>query len=162
MLELPVIDSFKGEYEIFSNFYPCQVEYNDIIFPTVEHAYQAAKSVDISFHYKLAGLTANYAGYAKKLGRKVELRPEWEILKIAIMRNLITQKFSSGIFKKALLDSKGSELIEGNHWHDNFWGNCTCVKCKNIVGKNILGKLLMELRRGYERNMVCFGSPFLS
>lgn len=38
------------------------------------------------------------------------------------------------------------EIVEGNYWHDNYWGNCTCDKCKNIEGQNKLGKILMKIR----------------
>jgi hypothetical protein len=36
-------------------------------------------------------------------------------------------------------------LIEGNWWHDNFYGSCTCNKCVN-KGENNLGKILMKIR----------------
>jgi predicted NAD-dependent protein-ADP-ribosyltransferase YbiA (DUF1768 family) len=47
-------------------------------------------------------------------------------------------------------------MIEGNWWHDNFWGDCYC---NNKSGKhpeclkpglNKLGLLLMNLRRYFQ------------
>jgi len=51
--------------------------------------------------------------------------------------------------KDLLISTKGYELIEGNNWHDNIWGDCDCPKCENITGKNLLGKVLMLVRRNY-------------
>jgi len=48
--------------------------------------------------------------------------------------------------KKRLKNTEGYELIEGNFWHDCYWGNCSCEKCKNIEGQNVLGRLLMKVR----------------
>lgn len=50
------------------------------------------------------------------------------------------------ILKKKLLETGDAELIEGNYWHDNTWGQCYCPRCKNKIGENHLGKLLMKIR----------------
>jgi predicted NAD-dependent protein-ADP-ribosyltransferase YbiA (DUF1768 family) len=65
---------------------------------------------------------------------------------VEIMEKLLIQKFSDSELKKILLNTENSILIEGNSWHDNFFGNCTCIKCKDIKGENHLGKLLMKIR----------------
>jgi ribA/ribD-fused uncharacterized protein len=84
---------------------------------------------------------------AKQVGRRVELRKDWEEIKIDVMTDLILRKFTQNKeLKKKLLETGNLELEEGNYWHDNFWGNCYCPKCKNIVGENILGIILMEVR----------------
>jgi hypothetical protein len=63
------------------------------------------------------------------------------------MKKFLMQKFSKHEFKSLLLSTENMFLEEGNYWHDNFWGNCYCKKCKNIIGKNQLGKLLMKVRK---------------
>lgn len=81
------------------------------------------------------------AGEAKKLGRTVVLRPDWNEVKVSIMRNVLALKFRQNPdLREKLLATGEAELIEGNHWKDTFWGVC------NGVGENWLGKLLMELR----------------
>lgn len=44
-----------------------------------------------------------------------------------------------------LLATGGQELIEGNRWHDTFWGRCVCERCKG-TGQNWLGRLIMQVR----------------
>jgi hypothetical protein len=40
-------NSFHNEYRFLSNFYPAEVSFEGLVFPTVEHAYVAAKTTDI-------------------------------------------------------------------------------------------------------------------
>lgn len=132
------IDHFRGIYAFLSNFYPCTVEYDTNKYPSVEHAFQAAKTLNRQEQYKI--WLAKTPNEAKKLGRQVTLRPDWEEVKIDVMRQLIHQKFQNRIFRLKLLATRNAELIEGNHWHDYFWGVC------NGQGQNWLGKILMEER----------------
>jgi predicted NAD-dependent protein-ADP-ribosyltransferase YbiA (DUF1768 family) len=55
-------------------------------------------------------------------------------------------KFQDPKLRAMLLATGNEELIEGNTWHDNTWGDCSCDACKDIEGKNMLGKLLMKVR----------------
>lgn len=141
-----IINTFKGNYKFLSNFWPCLVEFEEIIYPSVEHAYQAAKTKNITIRQCITKLTA---GEAKKLGRKLELREDWEDVKLDVMLTVLKEKFSptNYLLIEKLLDTKDSVLIESNYWHDNFWGNCTCPNCQNIDGQNHLGKLLMQVRK---------------
>ena len=109
-----------------------------IEYPSVEHAYQAAKTVDRRERAAIAKCAT--AGEAKKLGQKCAIRPDWDAVKIEIMRGLLKKKFSYRRLKKALLDTGEAYLEEGNNWGDSFWGVC------NDIGENHLGKLLMEIR----------------
>lgn len=144
--ELQVIDQFKGEWEMFSNFHPVVVLYNSYSFPTVEHAFQAAKSTSPFFHRELSELDSSQAGLAKRRGRKVVLRSDWDMVKISVMRKLLMQKFLLNPFKQKLLSTGDAHIIEGNYWHDNYWGDCFCKSCKNLEGSNVLGKLIMKVR----------------
>lgn len=150
-----VINSFKDEWELFSNFSLSVVHYNGLNFQTVEHAFQAAKSnkqSDWNYIQKL-----KTPGQAKRAGRKVQLRSDWEEVKIIIMRNLLIQKFTLyDKFKNKLISSGNAKIIEGNYWHDNYWGDCYCSKCENIKGYNNLGILLMEIRNSIIGNQFIF------
>lgn len=141
------IDSFSGDYEVFSNFYPCIIQFHDLEMSSVEHAFVASKSTDPMFWYEISQMHAYYAGKAKRKGRKIKLRSDWDAVKIPFMKEFIDQKFNQRPFRHILLGSYPRKIIEGNHWHDNFWGDCRCSKCKNIYGENHLGILLMEKRR---------------
>jgi N-glycosidase YbiA len=132
------ITSFSGEFDFLSNFYPCKIEFEDEVYPSVEHAFQAAKTTSPSARQKI--LEAGTSGKAKQIGRTVPLRPYWDLSKITYMREFLRQKFEKPELRNALLATGDAEIIEGNNWNDTFWGVC---KGK---GLNHLGKLLMEIR----------------
>lgn len=142
---MTAIVSFKGYYYFLSNFYPSTVEFEGLRFGSVEAAFQAAKTLDLEERKQFVGVQPQVA---KHLGRRnVVLRPDWEDVKVDIMRQLVLQKFSRHPDLKAkLLATGNAQLVEGNNWHDNIWGNCGCAKCSKIEGQNNLGKILMEVR----------------
>ena len=139
-----MIDKFDGKYEFLSNFYPSKVTYCGVIYPTVEHAFQAAKTLE--FNERLEILNASSPGKAKRLGRKCALRKDWEEIKDDVMYKCIKSKFQNPELQKLLLETGEEHLVEGTVWHDNYWGNCSCKKCENIQGRNQLGKTLMKVR----------------
>ena len=82
-------------------------------------------------------------------GRKIQLREDWkkEEIKRVVMYTGLTMKFMGNYnIASKLMATNNKELIEGNWWHDNYWGDCKCDKCRHIVGENNLGKLLMLTR----------------
>lgn len=132
-----VISRFAGDYDFLSNFYKEQ----DGL--TVEHRFQAAKTHDNSQKGRI--LAAPTPAEAKRLGRKVSLRPDWEDVKIPIMLGLLITKFYDERLRAMLLETGDAELIEGNHWNDRFWG----VDIRTGRGENHLGQLLMTVRNHY-------------
>ncbi len=141
-MNLPTkIDSFSGVWGFLSNFTSCEVMLDGEKYASVEHAYQAAKTVDLKQRWKFqCDVTP---GMAKRMGQALKLRPDWEEVRVDIMRDLLMQKFSPSIPRRKLLSTFQAELIEGNTWNDTFWGVC------GGVGENMLGKLLMEVRQHY-------------
>jgi len=131
------ITRFDGEYAWLSNFWASEVVLDGKTYPTVENAYQAAKSPTTEREiYETCT-----AGQAKRKGSRVRLSPNWERIKIDVMRQLLGQKFAPGkTLTRRLIETYPDKLIEGNHWGDIFWGVC------NGRGENQLGKLLMEIR----------------
>lgn len=139
------IPEFSGKYNFLSNFSDSPIKYEGIVYPTVEHAFQAAKTLNINKRLEIAH--ASTPGQAKRLGRSVKLRSDWEEIKVDIMRECLRLKFEIPELREALLETGNAELTEGNTWHDNFWGICYCSKCRaSAHGKNVLGLLLMEVR----------------
>lgn len=133
------IDSFEGNYEFLSNFAPCYIRYEGVLYTSVECAFQAAKVSDINIKKQIAQLTPKDA---KKYGKKVKLRPDWDNVRIDIMRDLLKIKFNDDHFgyRQKLVNTGDSYIEEGNKHHDTFWGVC------NGIGENHLGKLIMEIR----------------
>jgi len=135
------ITAFRDEYRFLSNFWPAPVEGpGQIVFPTVEHAYVAWKTDNPVLWKEIA--TIEHPGRAKRLGRiAAAMRPDWDKIKLPIMRNLIWQKFQDPELFRMLQETKPHEIIEGNTWGDTFWGQCPIG-----TGHNHLGKILMEVR----------------
>ena len=133
------IDAFNGPYRFLSNFWKCDVKFCDVTFPSVEHAYVAAKCLDQA-HFRNV-LLAPTPSEVKKLGRKVELRAGWDESRRYIMYDLVRQKFTQNEELRAkLIGTGGAILEEGNHWGDTYWGVC------NGEGENHLGRILMVVR----------------
>ncbi len=139
-----MIDKFEGKYFFLSNFYRSEVEYEGIMYPTVEHAFQAAKTMNTTKRMEIAMLLT--PGQAKRAGRMVELRKDWEQVKDQVMYNCVKAKFSDPQLAEMLLATGDEMLVEGTTWHDNYWGNCTCSRCQNLTGRNQLGITLMKVR----------------
>jgi ribA/ribD-fused uncharacterized protein len=135
------ICGFFGEYRYLSNFHESYVFFHKIQFKSVEHAYQAAKSLDPKEWERFSKLET--AREAKKEGRKVQIRPDWEQVKLDLMFQFVFQKFNLSDFLCNQLTETGNKYLEEtNHWNDTFWG----VDIKN-GGKNYLGKILMKVRQ---------------
>lgn len=142
-----MIDRFERKYFFLSNFYsdlPNGVAYDGMIFGNSEAAFQAAKVLDRSSRLRFLGMDPSTA---KKEGRRVQLRDDWEDVKEQVMYDIVKSKFENNPNVRELLIATGEEeLLEGNTWHDNVWGSCTCPRCQNVPGKNLLGKTLMRVR----------------
>lgn len=138
------ITKFKGRYYFLSNFFPCEIHYHDKSFPTVENVYQALKTDSKKTQRQFMTCSPTRA---KRLGQRVKLIQGWDESKVDIMHILLMHKFSKEPFNRLLLSTGNRPLIEGNTWHDNFWGNCNCSKCISTPGQNFLGKLLMDVRK---------------
>lgn len=139
-----MINCFDGKWAFLSNFYWNEIEFEGITYPTNEHFFQAMKTLDIGERQKIANCLT--PGQAKRMGRQVVLRPDWEEVKENIMFLGLCLKFADEQLADWLVETGDEPLEEGTTWHDNEWGNCSCPKCRNIEGKNKLGKLLMKVR----------------
>lgn len=134
-----IINSFKGQYSFLSNFYPVQVEIEGIVYPSVEHAYVAMKTMDIELRKQISLMET--AGKVKRMGRTLNIRSDWDHIKLPVMFGLLRLKFQKPELKLLLISTGDSHLEEGNWWGDTFWGVC------KGVGENNLGKLLMRVRQ---------------
>ena len=139
-----MIDRFNGEYAFLSNYSASPFRINYVLFPTMEHYFQANKADNQNDYLHIA--YAPTPGEAKRLGRKIQLRPDWEEIKDNVMLTGLHKKFADTELRSLLLATGDEELIEGNYWGDTYWGVC------NGVGQNKLGKLLMQVREEIKNN----------
>jgi hypothetical protein len=119
-----------------------------MIYRTLEHAYQAAKFLDEAHRRRIQGTES--PGATKHIARELRAaghrRPDWNDINLDLMYSLVLQKFTHHAqLQRWLLATEDAELIEGNYWHDNFYGICTCQRCGNR-GENHLGRILTEVR----------------
>jgi ribA/ribD-fused uncharacterized protein len=138
------ITQFRREYSFLSNFYLRRFVYKSFMYSSAEHAYQGAKCMVRQDHDTIAQIQSPAS--AKKLGKLFQIRPNWDQIKISLMKEILMAKFSYSRMQQLLLATGDEELIEGNTWYDTFWGVC------NGVGENHLGKILMEIRIYYGEN----------
>jgi ribA/ribD-fused uncharacterized protein len=143
-----VILKFRGKYRFLSNFYPCEVEYEGLVYPSVENAYQAAKTAP----FRRKQFTNISPKKAKQLGKKVPmLYRDWNVRRLKVMEELIRKKFTQNEeLKQKLLETGDAILVEGNTWNDEFWGVNLKKPDPNsefgYKGQNWLGKILMKVR----------------
>lgn len=130
-----------NEFACFSNFYPSRITLDGREWTTVEHYFQAMKST--SMPDQEAVRSASSPGQAKKLGRSLPLRSDWEAVREEVMLNALRAKFSQSPFKEVLLKS-GDRFIYEDSPYDTLWGT---GKLKDVgKGQNLLGKMLMKVR----------------
>lgn len=140
MVKEACIDRFREEHDFLSNFYPARVEYQGLIYQNAEAAFQAQKCRTDEEKSEFCGLPPNMA---KKLGRQVELRDDWEELKVGFMEEIVRAKFfQNPDLGKRLLATGETPLAEGNTWGDTCWG----VDSRTGQGENHLGRILMKIR----------------
>lgn len=107
---------------------------------TVEHAYQAQKTINDEEYDAI--WKAKTPRKARDLGQLVTLRPNWGLIKNWVMKECVLAKFTQHPhLQEQLLVTGDEELIEDSPI-DWYWG------CGDDgTGQNNLGKILMEVRK---------------
>lgn len=145
--------AFSGDLDFLSNMYESPIIVNRISYSSLEAAFQSFKELDKRERLKFSKMNGYQAkGYWRNNSDGVRL--DWIEIRVEVMRRLLYIKFSNLDLMMRLLNTGDMELVETNYWHDNFYGNCTCPKCKTIEGQNHLGRLLMEVREFYRNPAV--------
>ncbi len=140
---------FQEGARFLSNFYTKLFEFNGVMWPTAEHAYQAMKTLDPEKQEFIRRLPT--AGGAKRAGREIELRPDWDrviegsetLVKDLLMYRIVKAKFRDPELATMLWQTGARMLVEGNYWGDSYWG----VDYRK-GGLNKLGRILMRVRSG--------------
>jgi N-glycosidase YbiA len=108
---------------------------------TVEHFFQAHKAIDAAGHAAVAD--APTPREAKRQGRRVALREDWEEVKQQVMLDGLRRKFALPRFREVLLATGDRPIMEDSRYDfewgardaDGGWG-----------GQNLLGRLLEQVR----------------
>jgi ribA/ribD-fused uncharacterized protein len=141
------IKGFFGPYRFLSNFHQCPVYFDGVMYPSTENAFMAAKTVDPLQREQFRYIEPKEA---KAIGRKINLRPDWEEVKYDVMLAVCFDKFyRNKSIRQKLIDTKEAYLEETNHWGDQIWG-------ANEYGevKNSLGQILMHIRDVFRRQLI--------
>lgn len=145
-----MIGPFTGEYRWLSNFSWHAVSVHGHLYPTMEHYYQASKAANAGGYTDV--MTAGTPGAAKRAGRLIEIRPDFEEKKRAIMMLGVLAKFTQHDDLRAKLTATGTEqLVEVNTWGDRYWGmvaeeEAALLAPLYMTGQNWLGRILMMTR----------------
>jgi N-glycosidase YbiA len=111
---------------------------------STEHAFQAAKTLDMAKRQSISTLLK--PAEAKRAGHRLDLRDNWNNIRVKIMWDVVLAKFQQNyLLREKLLQTGECLLVEANRWHDNFYGVCYCDSCGGY-GQNYLGRTLMYVR----------------
>lgn len=133
-----IINGFKKDYFFLSNFYESIIYVDGKKYKSVEHAYQASKTLDENIKNLI--MSAKSPNLAKRLGNSIEKRKDWDQIKLDLMKLLVKKKFENPFLRPLLVATNDKILINENSWHDKFWG------IYQNEGENWLGVILMEIR----------------
>lgn len=151
IVNAPIL-GFTGKYRFLSNFFQFEGYYWDnSVFASAEHAYQTLKCCADDNKGRDLIRGCKTPGQAKRMGRKITLRADWEYFKLYAMLRIIQRKFGHQPLQDMLLATGERPLVEINDWHDNFWGSCACGKCRTLPKLNHLGNILQIVRDEYRR-----------
>lgn len=141
--EKTTIMLFRGKHDFLSNFHFVEngIVFDGLTYHTAEAAFQAQKTLNFEEREKIAKCIS--PSFAKRMGRSVHLRSDWEEIKDTVMESVIRAKFSDPTLRQKLLDTGDKDLIEGNTWGDSYWGYDVLKK----TGQNKLGKILKKIRK---------------
>lgn len=138
-----VVGFYDREFYCFSNFSSFAVKWKGKLWPTSEHAYQAAH------FFKTAPALANKIHKAKSAYEAYKLanlyadkdQENWNEIKITIMEDIVRHKLKQHSYIMHKLMQTGKRLIVEDSPKDAFWG-----WGPKRDGRNELGKIWMKLR----------------
>lgn len=135
-------ESDKEQYGCFSNFHEGPYEIDGKMWPTTEHYFAAMKTLDPNLQEDIRKAPTPLD--AKRMGRVVPLREDWEDAKYDVMLDALRAKFGNNPKLKEVLLSTGDALIYEDSPYDKVWG--TGERGGVGTGQNLLGKALMQVR----------------
>ena len=141
-----MIKEFQGENRWLSNFWPVQIEYKGRTFANIENAYHSEKNN--TDEWKDFCATESDPRAVKPRSLEVDLRSDWDVVKVDTMINLTRIKYQNLELREKLISTGDTYLQEGNDWGDVFWG----VDLETGEGENNFGKIIMKIRKEIRDN----------
>ncbi|GAB4001692.1 NADAR family protein [Glycomyces albus] len=136
------VNFYTPKYYVFNNFSAHVIEFRGKLYPTSEHAYQAAKCTDPVGQEAIRN--ARSPSLAKTLANetyRTAKDPDWDRKKVAVLEQILRAKLAQHSEAQEALRETGDEEIVEDSPTDYFWGEGI-----DGSGQNMLGKLWMKLR----------------
>lgn len=135
---------YEREFYVFSNFSSFQVEWRGKLWPTSEHAYQAARYFETKPEYyaTIQTLKSAHEAYDFMRNNRTEERSDWYNEKRDIMKEIVRNKLQQHAYVREKLLETGDAVIVEDSPVDSYWGWGS-----DRQGRNELGKIWMELRQ---------------
>lgn len=146
-----VVGFYEREFYVFSNFSSFQVEWRGKLWPTSEHAYQAARYMGVrdDLVEKIRNLHSAHEAYDFMRNNRNQERPNWPQEKRSIMKDIVRHKLLQHTYvQKKLLETAEATIVEDSPV-DPYWGWGADRK-----GENNLGAIWMELREELKHGKV--------
>lgn len=137
-----IVDNAKYCINWFSNMRMTDqpIVHEEIKYYTVENFFQAMKTTDKSEREKISKLSPHKS---KTYARTIQLRPDWEEIKEAVMFLALKRKFGPKTSWGHRLKNYKGPIVEWNNWGDKIWGRCIFTN----EGENKLGSMLEQIRK---------------
>jgi ribA/ribD-fused uncharacterized protein len=133
--------STRDEYGCFSNFYAAPIFLRGKRWRASEHFFQAQKFAGTPYEEEIRLCPSPRIAANKGRSRKHPLRPDWERVKDALMREAVLTKFTQHADMRAILLGTGDALLVEHTPNDSYWGDGG-----DGSGRNMLGRILMSVR----------------
>jgi ribA/ribD-fused uncharacterized protein len=136
------ITFYTPEFYVFNNFSAHAIEFRGRVYPTCEHAYQAAKCTDPEGQEAIRHARSPLE--AKRLANvtyKAARDPDWGNKKVAVVEEILRAKLAQHPEAQDALRASADEEIVEDSPTDYFWGTGA-----DGSGQNVLGKLWMKIR----------------
>ena len=136
------VEFYEHWYDVLNNFSARAVEIDGLVYPTSEHAYQAAKCTNEAGRDEIRH--ARSPLLAKTLSNEkyaLEKRKDWEGVKLEVMESILREKMQQHEEVRNALIRSGDQVIAEASPQDSFWGTGM-----GGDGQNQLGKIWMKLR----------------
>jgi ribA/ribD-fused uncharacterized protein len=153
------VTAFFSEFDVFSNFYRCELLIRGIVFNCSEQAFMYTKAM--YFKDELTArkiLEAEQPWLQKKLGRQVKgfNKAVWDRVSPHFMRLIVGEKLKQHAkIRDVLMKTENTVIVEASE-NDRIWGAGIGIDDPRISdpsqweGENKLGEVLMYHRGKYQ------------
>ncbi len=140
---------YEQDFYVLSNFSSFNLKWKGHTFATSEHAYHwekfdgvpGATNVCGELAWQVLNAPSAHEAFSFANGYKTRRRPDWDAVKVDIMREILRAKAQQHEYVRRKLLATGDRVLVENSWRDDYWG-----WGQDRTGQNMLGRLWMEVR----------------